>query len=84
MTPSPAEPTRENFRDALGWLYAALHGDDQGRIALALSVDPVGLVDALTYMYLSLTISTFGGRAEEFLDVLRDGLDPAFDEAGVE
>lgn len=54
----PEASQADNVRDAVAWLEATIHGDRTGKVAIAENCDPVGLVDALTGMYLGLAALT--------------------------
>lgn len=74
MSMTPTTPTEEHFADAVAWLYATHGRDWEGRNALAREVDPVGLVEALTAMYLNLGSLVTGGNVSALLDLQRDGI----------
>lgn len=60
---TPRDLTAEDFDgvlDAYAWIKASLLGDNEARVALARSVDPVKLVDALTGMIAVHLIEDFG------------------------
>lgn len=71
--------TRTDYRDAVGWLYAALRQDWEGRNELAKMCDPPGLVDALTDMLLGLAAISTDGKPLLYLDYMRDNLDALLD-----
>ncbi len=71
--------TRTDYRDAVGWLYAALRQDWEGRYELARMCNPPGLVAALTDMLLGLAAISTNGRPLTYLDYMRDNLDVMLD-----
>lgn len=76
--------TRTDYRDAVGWLYAAAREDHEGRMELAKMCDPCGLVDALTDMLLGLAAISTHGQPLKYLDYMRDNLDVMLDQSGME
>lgn len=76
--------TRTDYRDAVGWLYAALHRDAENKNALAMVCDPAGLIDALTDMLLGLAAISTDGKPKLYLDHMRDNIDDLLKRAGME
>lgn len=74
--------TRDDYRDAVGWLYATHRQDKDSRDALAMACDPVGMVDALSHLLLGLAAISTSGQPLTYLDYMRDHLDTMLDEAG--
>lgn len=74
MSMTPTAPTDQDCANAVAWLYATLNQDWAGRNALAAEVDPVGLVDALTGMYLVLGQVVTDGNVSALLDLQRDNI----------
>ena len=79
-------PTRDDFRDAVGWLIVSHQQDTASKVALANMCDPVGLVDALTAMMLGLVNISTCGNPQLYLDHMRDHIDEYVDrlEGGAE
>lgn len=77
MTTTPA---RDDYHNALAWLTATYNEDHEGRNALAATLDPVGLVDAMTAMLLGLARVSTGGHPGAYLDHLHKHLDRLLDE----
>lgn len=73
--------TRDDFRDALGWMYAVVNGDTEAKTALARACDPAGMVEAMASMFAGLVIINTNGQPVLYLDWLRDNLDAMLDEA---
>lgn len=71
--------TRSDYRDALAWAYAVVRKDWDGRNRLATMVDPAGLVDAITDMWLGLASITTHGHPTRYLDEMRANLDDLLD-----
>ena len=46
----------DNVRDALAWTRATIVGDKAGRDAIARNCDPVGMVDAITALYVGVLV----------------------------
>lgn len=82
MTPE-GTITRDDFRDAIGWMYAFIHGDAEAKSALAGACDPVGMVDALATMYAGLILLSTRDRPAIYLDYMRDNLDAILEEGGL-
>lgn len=76
--------SRDDYRDALGWLYATHREDDEGRMVIASDCDPPGLLDALTMLLLGLARVSTNGQPELYLDHLGANLDRLLDDAGID
>ncbi len=79
MTPD-GRMTRDDFRDALGWMYAVIHRDTEAKNALARACDPAGMVEAMATMYGGLIALSTNGKPLTYLDYMRDNLDGWLDE----
>jgi hypothetical protein len=79
MTPD-GRITRDDFRDAVGWMYAVMRGDRQAKGSLANACDPAGMVEAMATMYGGLIFLSTNGQPLVYLDYVRDHLDQWLDE----
>ncbi len=71
----PAVPNRDAFLDALAFTRCTWGQDWQGRHAVAMSCDPVQMVEALTYLYLGFIRHLTGEPGvEPYLAYLQDHL----------
>jgi hypothetical protein len=82
MTPE-GRMTRDDFRDAIGWMYAVFSGDAAAKNGLANACDPAGLVEAMATMYGGLIAISTNGKPHTYLDFVRDHLDEMLDADGV-
>lgn len=73
--------TSDDFRDALGWMYAVVNGDAEAKCALARACDPAGMVEAMASMFAGLILISTRGEPMSYLDYLRDNLDDLIDQA---
>lgn len=74
--------TRDDFRDALGWMYAVVNGDREAKTELARACDPAGMVEAMATLFGGLILLSTRGEPLTYLDYLRDNLDAMLDEGG--
>ena len=79
MTPD-GRMTRDDFRDAVGWMYAVLRCDTEAKRTLAMACDPAGMVEAMASMYGGLIVLSTNGQPLAYLDYVRDHLDQWLDE----
>lgn len=71
--------TRDDFRDAIGWMYAVLNADKPAKESLAVACDPAGLVEALATLFGGLIVISTDGDPHKYLDYVRDHLDELLD-----
>ena len=74
--------TRDDFRDAIGWMYAVFNRDRGAKSALAVECDPAGLVEALATMYGGLIMLGTNACPLTYLNYMRDHLDEWLDASG--
>ncbi len=81
MTPN-GQMTRDDFRDAIGWMYAVVNGDNAAKSTLAGACDPAGMVEAMATLFAGLILISTHGKPLTYLDFMRDHLDEMLDDGG--
>jgi len=75
--------SRDDYRDAIAWMYAVFNGDVAGKNAIARGCDAAGLVEALSTLFGGLAIIATEGKPLEYLDFVRDHIDDVLDAEGL-
>lgn len=73
-------PNNDDFRDAIAWLQVNYEGDHAARDELAQQVNVVGMVDALTAMFLGLVSISTNGEPQLYIDHMRANIDTYVDQ----
>lgn len=71
---------RDAYRDAMGYLYCKVRGDQDGMRTIAQGIeDPAAAFDALADMSLGIAAIATNGEPTLWLDKLREDLDALLD-----
>jgi len=67
--------TSDDYRDAIGWLYATARRDWEARAELAEICNPLGLVEALADIVIDFATVATDGQPTQWIDYMRNNLD---------